>query len=136
MKNNKILISLFAISSLLAGCQTVQVAKDAAVLDVSFQWSGKSGCSSTSPAMTVDNVPAGTQFLDIKLTDLDKPGYNHGGGIISYNGRNIPEGVLRERYTGPCPPMGSHTYEFTVMALDSDKSVAIGKGSAKKKYPE
>ena len=138
MTNNKIVFAVLGAAVILTGCQTVKVAPDAAQLDVAFEWPTKSGCTAVSPAMTIGNIPAETKFLEIKLTDLDKPSYDHGGGVLAYDGTGkIAAGALPPRgYAGPCPPMGWHRYEITVFALNADKSVALGTGSAMRKFPE
>jgi hypothetical protein len=41
---------------------------------------------------------------------------------------------LTAGYNGPCPPSGSHVYQFTVVALDG-KGNALGKGKAKQRFP-
>jgi phosphatidylethanolamine-binding protein (PEBP) family uncharacterized protein len=138
MKNIGILFSAFVTTLVFLGCQTREVAPDAVQLDVSFEWPTKSGCSDVSPAMSVGNIPASTKFLEIKLKDLDKPGFDHGGGVVSFAGSGeIPAGAIPRRYyTGPCPPFGSHTYEISVSALGDDRSKVLGNGSATRKYPE
>lgn len=119
----------------LSGCSSIPVADNAAKLEVSFSWTAKSGCSPVSPPITVANVPGNAKYLKVTMVDLDKPSYNHGGGEISYRGvQDIPEGTLKS-YDGPCPPMGSHSYEITVHALDADKKLIIGQGKSIRKYP-
>lgn len=120
----------------VAGCQTVPVAKNAALLDVNFAWSGKSGCSMVSPMIEVGNIPEGTHYLSVELKDLDKLSYYHGGGEVAFSGNGvIPEGALKS-YKGPCPPTGSHTYKFTVQALNKTKDLILGEGERTRNYPE
>jgi len=127
-------ISLLVIA-LLSACSSVPVAKDAAKLDVSIEWTDKSGCSLTSPPIHIKNAPKETKFIDIYMVDLDFTSFRHGGGVVAYDGSGlIKEGALNS-YKGPCP-QGTHRYEFTVDALNADKSLIIGQGKTVKKYPE
>jgi phosphatidylethanolamine-binding protein (PEBP) family uncharacterized protein len=53
---------------------------------------------------------------------------------VEYSGSgDIPEGSFR--YTGPCPPSGSHNYRFQVTALNADGTLALGKGENTKAFP-
>ena len=114
------LIVLAGVASLVSACS------DLPEMGVSFQFQEKHRCSSLSPAITLSDVPEGTQRYRVKLTDRDVPSFDHGGGTVSANGNVIPEGALSS-YTGPCPPSGSHTYQFRVLALDADgKAIAVG----------
>ncbi len=99
-------------------------------LDVEFTWDGIRRCTGISPEIRVANIPEGTVAFQVKLKDHDSPDYNHGGGTVPNDGSGIiakkalkPDFGLKNRYRGPCPPMGSHTYEFTVKAVDADGKV-------------
>lgn len=128
------LVSLALVT--MVGCQTIPVAKNASVLDVNFTWSERSGCSIVSPVIEVGNIPQGTHYLSVEMKDLDKLSYYHGGGEVAYSGNGvIPEGALTS-YRGPCPPAGSHTYKFTVQALNKSKDLILGEGESSRKYPE
>ncbi len=104
-------------------------------LDVNFSWDGIRKCAGISPEIHVGNIPEGTVSFKVTLKDLDAPDYNHGGGMVPNDGSGIiPKRALRadsglkNRYKGPCPPMGAHNYEFTVIALDKDgNTLAEGK---------
>jgi len=87
-----------------------------------------------NPIFNLTNVPDGTIELRFKMKDKDAPGYNHGGGKIkNYNGEStIQPGAFK--YKSPCPPSGSHTYEWTITAI-GDKKKKLGKAKASKKYP-
>lgn len=105
-------------------------------LIISFEWRG-SGCqlSSPSPELRVSGAPEGTAFLRVRMTDLDKPNFDHGGGTVDFDGSGaVAAGSLRD-YRGPCPPSGSHTYRFDVEALAADRSSVLGRGSAERRYP-
>src|SRR5215475_6698646 len=82
-------------------------------LTVSYKFTAK--CSRMSPEIKVGNVPAGTVAFKVRLRDNDKPSWQHGGGTVPADPSGvIPAGALTDGYNGPCPPDGSHTYEFTV----------------------
>ena len=87
--------------------------------------------SNVSPEIFLFNVPAGTTQLRVKMVDRDAVSYPHGGGRIDYNGEaSIPKGALK-KWKGPCPPSGTHTYEFIVDARAGKKKV----GKAKHRQP-
>lgn len=118
-----------------SGCFGPKKADNFQVLDVSFEWAGNAGSlSSPNPEITIKNVPAGTAFLEIRMTDLDSPTFDHGGGVLAYDGTGvIPVGALKN-YRGPEPP-STHRYVFRITALNADKSIALGEGKAMRKYP-
>lgn len=117
------------------GCATAKIAPDAVKLRVAFSWKGTKRCSSYSPKIKVSGIPRGTKYLKVKLKDLDVPSWNHGGGKVAYKGSSIiPAGSLKNGYNGPCPPSGSHQYQFTVYAIN-ERNVVIGIGKATKKFP-
>lgn len=87
-----------------------------------------------NPEFVLKGVPANTDKLVFKLTDLDVRSYNHGGGTVKIKqGGNmkIPSGLFK--YKSPCPPSGKHTYEWSVTAKDGSKTLA--KAKAAKQYP-
>jgi phosphatidylethanolamine-binding protein (PEBP) family uncharacterized protein len=66
------------------------------------------------------------------MIDRDVPTYPHGGGTVTYGGKDqIPAGAFS--YKGPCPPSGQqHTHEWTVQALGQDgKALAAANGAEK-----
>ena len=88
---------------------------------VGFNWDGLKLCTSGrpntvgNPAFQLSGVPDGTKWLYFALMDFDARGYNHGGGWIGFDGGEATEsGVFR--YKSPCPPNGTHTYEWSVTA--------------------
>ena len=105
-----------------------------------FDWGDIKECTTgypnkvENPIFNLTNVPEGTKELRFKMKDKDAPGYNHGGGKIkNYNGEStIQPGAFK--YKSPCPPSGSHTYEWTITAI-GDKKKKLGKAKASKKYP-
>jgi len=124
-----------AIFGFLFGCVSAKVSPNAVDLKVNFKWTKASNCSNKSPKIVVSNIPKGTKSLKVKLEDFDAPTWNHGGGTVPYNGSGvIKAGALTNGYNGPCPPSGSHSYQFTVHAIDKD-GIIIGIGKAVKKFP-
>jgi phosphatidylethanolamine-binding protein (PEBP) family uncharacterized protein len=103
----------------------------AAAMSLGFSWAGVPRCSSSPPAFTLSDVPAGTSQLAFNMVDLDLPSFRHGGGTISYQGGNqVATGAFS--YTGPCPPPGQrHNYRWTVRALDAGgKTLATASAAA------
>jgi len=79
-------------------------------------------------------VPAGAKYRSFRMVDREVPSYPHGGGTVEFTGSgNIPAGAFS--YTGPCPPSGPHTYEWTVRALSADRGTILGEGAAAKPFP-
>lgn len=97
--------------------------------------------SNTSPPLAWSDPPRPAQAFVVQFTDLDALNktkqpfvhwvlYNVAGDTRSLNesiGRNrLPSGAREgtndfkhEGYDGPCPPSGSHRYQFTLYALDT-----------------
>lgn len=100
---------------------------------VSFNWGPTTKCfDKNSPPIALKGVPEGTVKLDIRMQDLNAMSYNHGGGKVDYSGQSaLAYGAFR--YRGPCPPV-THTYKFTVKALDA-KGKMLAKAEAKRKFP-
>ncbi|WP_416899074.1 MAG: phospholipid-binding protein [Minwuia sp.] len=107
-----------------------------------FDWGNIPRCTTGSPntvpnpTFTLQNVPQGTKFIRFTLTDLDVPQYDHGGGTVEYTGQSsIAPGAFT--YQSPCPPNGSHTYEWEARAKDGDGffSDTLGTATASKRYP-
>jgi phosphatidylethanolamine-binding protein (PEBP) family uncharacterized protein len=131
----KLVIILFAMSFLVFGCLGPKVSPNAVKLGVDFNFEGHHKCSASSPKITVSNIPPGTKKLSVTLVDQDVPTWNHGGGTISNDGSGvIPEGALKAGYNGPCPPSGSHTYVFSVNAIDGE-GVIVGQGEKAQVFP-
>lgn len=104
-------------------------------LKVSFKFDASSRCSEISPELEVGDVPPGTVAFKVKLKDRDVPTWNHGGGTVAHDGSGIiPKGALKGGYNGPCPPSGSHTYVFTVKALDANDAV-LAEGEKSQRFP-
>lgn len=110
---------------------------------IEFEWGDIPLCTSGSPNIVpnptflLSGVPEGTKVISFQMTDLDVPSYNHGGGNVEYSGQSVIEpGAFT--YNSPCPPNGSHTYEWKAYAKEKDSFFAkkLGKAEAKKLYPE
>ena len=109
---------------------------------ISFEWGDIPLCTTGNPNrvqnpwFVLSNIPEGTKFITFKLKDLDAPNYDHGGGTIKYSGNNnIEPGAFK--YKSPCPPSGSHRYQWSAKAKEKKGmfSRAIGTAKAMKKYP-
>lgn len=112
----------------------------ALAFEISFDWAGLKLCTSGnpntvgSPQFKVSDVPEGTRFIRFKLVDLDARDYNHGGGVVAYDGGGVvPAGTFR--YKSPCPPNGSHRYEWTATALERKNGGKLGTAKARRSYP-
>jgi len=128
-------LEVVAVLFLVFLCAGLKASASAVYLELNFKLEAKHQCSQLSPKIIVSNIPVGTKELQVELVDKDVPTWNHGGGTVAYKGSGvIPEGALKSGYNGPCPPSGSHTYEFRVKAIDANGAV-IGKGSKTQKFP-
>ena len=115
----------------------------AAAAAFGFSASGASAFSATfiwcsgSPRFELNDLPAGTVAVQFAMTDLNVPGFHHGGGKIAYNGQaEVPCGAFSAGFTGPSPPAGQvHTYEFTVKALGPAGAV-LATTTTRRKFPE
>ena len=133
--NQMLLLLIGGVMLLLSGCATTTVNPDAVELGVDFAWQPSDRCARRSPEIRVTNIPAATKTLQVKLKDRDVPNWNHGGGTVAYDGLGlIPAGALKSGYNGPCPPSGSHRYEFTVQAIDAT-GVIVGIGKQTHPFP-
>ncbi|HEY8595250.1 MAG TPA: hypothetical protein VIL84_08395 [Devosiaceae bacterium] len=105
----------------------------------SFDWGDIPLCTSGQPNLVpnplfeLHDVPQGAVSIVFKLTDLDVPGYAHGGGRVRLAGQDlIAPGAFT--YKSPCPPSGSHTYEWRATVLDKDGK-PIAEARASTRYP-
>lgn len=108
--------------------------------DIGFDWSGLKSCTTgkppsvASPKFTLKDVPEGTKFIQFKLVDRDATGFNHGGGVVKWDGTSaVPAGAFK--YKQPCPPNGSHTYEWTATAQTKKSGGKLGQAKARRDYP-
>ena len=109
-------------------------------LTVDYTWKRKHQCSTSSPELKVEGIPANTVELSVKMIDHDMMSFDHGGGFVKNEAGFtssfvLIEGALRS-YRGPCPPNFSsfgHDYEFIVVAKDKSNN-ELTKGSKKKTF--
>jgi len=126
-----ITVLIFSFISTLSQAQT---------LTVDYTWKRKHQCSTSSPELKVDGIPANTVELSITMIDHDMRSFNHGGGFVKNeagfpSSYVLPEGALKS-YKGPCPPNFAslgHDYEFIVVAKDKSNK-ELTKGSKKKTF--
>lgn len=127
------LLSILGVAAVLAPLVSTPV--HAADLTVSFKFDSSNKCSRVSPEIRIGNIPDGTVAFRVKLKDRNKPTWNHGGGTVPHDGSGIiPKGALKDGYNGPCPPSGSHTYVFTVKAVDANDDV-LAEGEKSARFP-
>ena len=119
------------------------VFEDGATLSSAYTCDG----DDISPAISWEEVPAGTQSMALIMDDPDAPGrtfvhwviYNipaRSGGLPSGVAKNntLDDGSLQGKnnfgkigYGGPCPPSGKpHRYVFKVYALNTELDLKSG----------
>ena len=110
-----------------------------AEMTLSFQWGDIPRCTSgrpntvANPEFVIKGVPAGTEKIVFKLTDLNVPNFRHGGATLKMSASGtVPSGVFK--YKSPCPPSGTHTYEWKAVAMAGRDRLATA--TARRKYPE
>lgn len=113
----------------------------ASAFEIGFDWAGLKLCTSGNPntvgnpKFTLKDVPAGTKYIRFRLVDRDVPGYNHGGGVVAWDGEStVQPGAFK--YKSPCPPSGKHTYEWTATAQKAKSGGKLGVAKARRRYPE
>jgi hypothetical protein len=122
---------LAAVAALVLG------AGPAAAFEVDFDFSNVRPCAggslriTPSPEFRLSGVPSGTAVLDFRLHDLTAD-IQHGGKALDYQGE--PTIVADTfKYVGPCPIRGTHTYEWTVRALN-DAGGELGVTTAQEEF--
>jgi Raf kinase inhibitor-like YbhB/YbcL family protein len=94
-----------------------------------------------NPGMIIENIPKKTKFFALIIDDIESPN----GEFVHWVMFNIPKsekiaensapGVVGKnsmgmnKYFGPCPPNGIHTYNFKLYAIDD--SLALPKETGK-----
>lgn len=128
--------SLILTSVLLA---TMPIASSASAFSISFSWGNIPACNNgrpnrvENPNFRLSSVPEGTTKIKFKMVDRNVPSYRHGGGSVKYTGQTtIAPGAFK--YKSPCPPGGSHTYEWTATAIGKGNK-KLGEAKAAKRYP-
>jgi len=91
-----------------------------------------------NPAITIKNIPEGTESLALIAEDHDAPGETFVHWIVwnikpveiivdhSYPGVEGRNSFGIPHYRGPCPPTGEHRYFFKIYALDSMLELEAG----------
>ncbi len=95
--------------------------------------------SNVNPALLIGNVPAKAKTLALIMDDPDAPNgtfdhwimWNIPASHIKVEEGHAPgtqgvNGKGENRYTGPCPPSGTHHYHFKIFALDTKLNLAEG----------
>lgn len=117
------------------------LATPAASFEIAFSWDGLKSCTSgnpntvSNPTFVLKDVPEGTNYIRFKLVDKNVPGFDHGGGIVAYSGEaKIEPGAFK--YKSPCPPNGTHKYEWTATAQSKKSGGKLSVAKAVRAYPE
>lgn len=128
-------------NALLATALLLSFSAQANAFEVSFTWAGLKRCTTGSPnsvanpAFILKDVPQGTAYIRFKLVDKNVPGFKHGGGTVAYSGQGvIAPGAFK--YKSPCPPNGTHLYEWTATAQAKKNGGALATAKAARNYPE
>lgn len=113
----------------------------ASAFEIDFTWDGLKSCTSgnpntvANPLFVLKDVPEGTKYIRFKLVDTKVRDFDHGGGVVAYDGQQtIEPGAFK--YKSPCPPDGSHTYEWTATAQSKKSGGKLGSAKAARQYPE
>jgi Raf kinase inhibitor-like YbhB/YbcL family protein len=94
--------------------------------------------ANTAPPIGWTNLPAGTVELALVMDDPDARGFVHwvvvgipasatgvgGGAPLPAGAREGRNDFNKVGYGGPCPPSGTHHYDFTLYALSAPLDVA------------
>ncbi len=134
------ILAVTGLAATFASAILAMTARPAAAFEFSFDWGDIPLCTSgipnemPNPIFRLSNVPHGTRYIRFELKDLDVPSYNHGGGIVPYEGQEvIAPGAFF--YKSPCPPNEIHTYEWTAAALTSRNGGVLAIARATAEYP-
>lgn len=107
---------------------------DGSVIPVRYTCDG----ADVRPALSIANAPADARSLVVIVDDSDAPAgvwthwvlYNIPPNTTELASDVLPAGALEGKtsagspgWRGPCPPSGTHSYTFTVYALDATLSI-------------
>lgn len=94
--------------------------------------------TNVNPALTIKDIPVETKSLALIMDDPDAPNgtFDHWLMWDIPVRENIEENSMpgiqgknskgENKYTGPCPPSGTHHYHFRVYALDTKLNLSPG----------
>ena len=102
-----------------------------------------------SPTLSIAGIPEKTRSLALIVDDPDAPAgtwvhwvvWNIGAGTKEIPEGSVPQEAIqgkndfgKQGYGGPCPPSGTHRYNFKLYALDA--SIALKSGATKAQIEE
>lgn len=111
--------------------------RDGEVIPAKYTCKGEN----VSPPLGIDDSPAGTKSLALVLHDPDAPSgdflhwtmWNMSPELTTIAEGTVPADALQGTtgfgqvgYGGPCPPSGTHHYEFDLYALDAKLPLLTG----------
>ncbi len=123
------------VSSITTKSKTMQITSPAFGENESIPSKFTCDGESVSPALEISGIPESAKSLAIIIHDPDAPvsgGFTHwvvfnvNPDIKEIKENSVPENAIegtigtgKTGYTGPCPPSGTHHYQFRLYALDS-----------------
>jgi len=87
-----------------------------------------------NPELIIENVPENAVSMALIMDDPDAPSgdfvhwlvWNMSPKLQKIDEGSVPDGVIQgltsannNKYNGPCPPSGTHRYQFKIYALDT-----------------
>jgi len=153
-----LLVALSLPAASLAQAQSTPARSSLKVTSSAFAEGGKIpkkyACddSNVSPPLRIENVPASAKSLALIVDDPDAPGRTWTHWLVwsidprttEIREKSVPQSAVQgtsdfgsANYGGPCPPSGTHRYNFKAYALDitltlpgSTKKAALEKAMA------
>ena len=117
----RVLVCVFCLAVLLSACAAKDEQPVPGGMSVTVTLRDVHRCSRISPEIQVADIPAGTDYFDVRLMEYVEDGSEIflGGGMWDNDVSGvIPEGVLSRHYRGPCPPAGkTRDFSFVVAAM-------------------
>jgi len=106
---------------------------------------GKFTCDgeNVNPELNISGVPKEAKSLSLIVDDPDAPSgdfvhwviWNIGAETAQIKENSLPAGAVagkndfgKNEYGGPCPPSGTHRYQFKVYALDTKLDLTANAG--------